>query len=100
MRGAAIIRENKKAIPGLFVAEGAGRVYIARVDLVDEGACQKARGGGAGCQIIEDHSRLVGISKDQVSDIALGDPKPPWQALVQARHLARELCDLQLTPSC
>ncbi len=100
VRGAAIIRENKKAIPGLFVAEGAGRVYIARVDLVDEGACQKARGSGAGCQIIEDHSRLVGISKDQVSDIALGDPKPPWKALLQARHLARELCDLQLTPGC
>jgi hypothetical protein len=95
VRGAAIVRENKKAIPGLFVAEGAGRVYIARVDLVDEGACKKARGNDAGCRIIEDHSRLVGISKDQVTDIALGDPKPPWLALEQARHLKRELCDLQ-----
>jgi hypothetical protein len=95
VRGAAIVRVNKKAIPGLFVAEGAGRVYIARVDLVDEGACKKAQGSDAGCQIIEDHSRLVGISKDQISDIALGDPKPPWRALEQARHLKRELCDLQ-----
>ena len=30
------------------------------------------------------------------SDIALGDPKPPWLALEQARHLERELCDLQV----
>jgi hypothetical protein len=66
------------------------------VDLVDEDACKKARGGVDGCQIIEDHSRLVGISKDQVSDIALGDPKPPWQALEQAEHLEVELCDLQV----
>ena len=70
------------------------------MSLVDEGACPEARGGGAGCQIIDDRSRLVGISKDQVSDIALGDPKPPWKALLQARHLARELCDLQVTPGC
>jgi hypothetical protein len=96
VRGAAIIRKNKKAIPGLFVAEGAGRVYLARVDLVDEGACKKARGSDAGCQIIEDHSRLVGISKDEVSDIALGDPKPLWQALEQAHHLEEELCNLQV----
>ena len=79
VRGAAIIRDNKKPVAGLFVAEGSGRVYIARVSLVDEGACKRARGSGAGCQIIDDRSRLVGIAKDQVSDIALGDPKPPWQ---------------------
>jgi hypothetical protein len=29
------------------------------------------------CEIVDDRSRLVGIAKDQVSDIALGDPKPP-----------------------
>jgi hypothetical protein len=96
VRGAAIIRDNKKPVAGLFVAEGSGRVYIARVSLADEGACKQARGGGAGCQIIDDRSRLVGIAKDQVSDIALGDPKPPWRALEQARHLERELCDLQV----
>jgi hypothetical protein len=100
VRGAAIIRDNKKAIKGLFVAEGAGRVYIARVNLIDEPACQKARGGVPGCQIIDDDSRLVGISKDEVTDIAMGDPKAPWRALEQARHLARELCDLQVTASC
>ena len=100
VRGAAIIRENKKAIAGLFVAEGSGRVYIARVSLVDEQGCQHAGGGNAGCQIIDDRSRLVGISKDEVTDIALGDPKPPWKALQQARHLARELCNLQVTRTC
>ena len=95
VRGAAIIRDNKKAVPGLFVAEGSGRVYIARVSLVDESGCKKAGGGVDGCQIIDDRSRLVGIAKDQVSDIALGDPKPPWRALEQASHLKEELCNLQ-----
>jgi hypothetical protein len=96
VRGAAIIRENKKPIPGLFVAEGSGRVYIARVSLVDKDACKKAGGGVDGCEIIDHRSRLVGISKDEVSDIALGDPKPPWRALEQAQHLKRELCNLQV----
>ena len=100
MRGAAIIRDKKKPVAGLFVAEGSGRVYLARVNLVDEGACRSAHGRGDGCRIVDDSSRLVGIAKDQVSDIALGDPKPPWKALQQARHLARELCDLQVTRSC
>lgn len=30
-RGAAVIRENKKAMVGFFVTEGAGRLYIARI---------------------------------------------------------------------
>jgi hypothetical protein len=100
VRGAAIIRENKTPVVGLFVAEGSGRVYLARVNLMDEPACQKAGGGIAGCEIVDYDSRLVGISKDEVTDIALGDPKAPWKALLQARHLARELCDLQVTPKC
>jgi hypothetical protein len=100
VRGAAIVREEKKPVAGLFVAEGSGRVYLARVTLVDESACKAAKGDDDGCQIVDDSSRLVGIAKDQVSDIALGDPKPPWKALQQARHLERELCDLQVGRSC
>jgi hypothetical protein len=96
VRGAAIIRENKKAVAGLFVAEGSGRVYLARVNLADEDACRSAEGSDPGCAIDDNRSRLVGIAKDQVSDIALGDPKPPWLALQQARHLERELCNLQV----
>jgi hypothetical protein len=96
VRGAAIVRDEKKPVAGLFVAEGAGRVYLARVTLVDESACKAAKGDDDGCRIVDDRSRLVGIAKDQVSDVALGDPKQPWLALQQARHLARELCDLQV----
>lgn len=96
VRGAAIVRDKKKAIAGIFVAEGSGRVYLARVNLMNEHACQSAHGKGAVCDIVDDRSRLVGIAKDQVSDIALGDPKPPWLALEQARRLERELCDLQV----
>ena len=43
VRGAAIIRDNKRAVAGLFVAEGAGRVYLARVSLVDEKGLQGAQ---------------------------------------------------------
>jgi hypothetical protein len=96
VRGAAIVRDKKKAVAGIFVAEGSGRVYLARVNLVDEPACKRAAGGDPGCAIVDDRSRLVGVAKDEVSDIALGDPKPPWLALAQARHLERELCDLQV----
>jgi hypothetical protein len=83
VRAAALIRDNKKAIAGIFVAEGAGRVYLARVSFRDNGTFDDAR------------SRLVGVDKDQVTDIAISEAKPAGQALTQARHLARELCDLQ-----
>jgi hypothetical protein len=83
VRAAALIRDNKKAIAGIFVAEGAGRVYLARVSFRDNGTFDDAR------------SRLVGVEKDQVTDIAISEAKPAGQALTQARHLARELCDLQ-----
>lgn len=82
VRGAAIIRENKKAIAGIFVAEGAGRVYLARTKIGDNG-------------IVEPRSRLVGIAKTQITDIAIAGEKPPESAVVQARHLAKELCELQ-----
>ena len=83
VRAAALIRDNKKAIAGIFVAEGAGRVYLARVSFRESGTFDDAR------------SRLVGVDKDQVTDIAISEAKPADQALTQARHLARELCDLQ-----
>jgi hypothetical protein len=83
VRAAALIRDNKKAMAGIFVAEGAGRVYLARVSRRPDGSFDRAR------------SRLVGVDKDQVTDIAISEAKPADQALTQARHLARELCDLQ-----
>ena len=51
VRGAAIVRDEKKPVAGLFVAEGAGRVYLARVTLVDESACKAAKGDDDGCRI-------------------------------------------------
>ena len=96
VRGAAIIRDNKKPVAGLFVAEGSGRVYLARVSLVDESACKQARGGGAGCQIIDDRSRLVGIAEGPGLRHRARRPQAAVAALEQARHLERELCDLQV----
>jgi hypothetical protein len=83
VRAAAVIRENKKAMAGIFVAEGAGRVYLARVSFRRDGEFDDAR------------SRLVGIDKDQITDIAISEAKPAHEALTQARRLARELCELQ-----
>lgn len=83
VRAAAVVRENKKAMAGIFVAEGSNRVYLARVSLGKDGLIDKAR------------SRLVGMTKDSVTDIAVSDPKPVAEALQQARHLARELCQME-----
>jgi hypothetical protein len=41
-------------------------------------------------------SRLIGIAKSDVTDIAIADRKEPKQAAEQARQLAKELCELQL----
>jgi hypothetical protein len=84
VRGAAIIRANRKAIAGIFVAESGSRVYLARLTLDKHG------------RINTDSSRLVGIAKGDVTDIAIADRKPPREALEQARRLAKELCELQL----
>lgn len=84
VRGAAIVRENRKAIAGIFVAEGAGRVYLALVSLKRDGKIDNAT------------SRLVGIAKQDVTDIAIADRKTPKLALEQADRLAKELCELQL----
>jgi hypothetical protein len=83
-RGAAVIRSNKKATIGFFVAEGSGRIYLARVNL---------RKGTA--DIFDPASRLVGIDKSQVSDWAVGGPKGAADAVAQAKALARELCQIE-----
>jgi hypothetical protein len=84
VRGAALIRDHRKAIAGFFVAEGSDRVYLARVDM--------AEGGGG---INDRRSRLVGVAKGDVTDVAIGDRKPVAEALDQARSLAKELCELE-----
>jgi hypothetical protein len=65
IRGAAVIRQNKQAIYGVFVAEGAGRVYLARFDTGTDGKIDRSS------------SRLVGIEKSQITDIAIADRKTP-----------------------
>jgi hypothetical protein len=82
IRGAAIIRDNKKAVTGIYVAEGSGRVYLALLNL-DGGKIDKSK------------SRLVGIAKSQVTDIAIADRKTPQGALDQATAMAKDLCEEQ-----
>jgi hypothetical protein len=83
VRGAAIIRENQRPVAGVFVAEAAGRVYLARIVVDHDG------------RIVPSRSRLVGIAKSEVTDIAIADRTTPSIALANARRLAWELCGLQ-----
>jgi hypothetical protein len=87
VRGAAIIRQHQRPLAGIFVAEGAGRVYLARIVVDHDG------------EIVKPRSRLVGIDKSEVTDIAIADRTAPRQALANARRLANELCGLQPMPA-
>jgi hypothetical protein len=83
VRGAALVRDHKKAIVGIFVAESASRVYIARVSENSDGTLDGSR------------SRLLGVAKDDVTDVAIADRKPIKAALEQGDRLAKELCELE-----
>jgi hypothetical protein len=87
VRAAAIVRDNKQAIVGFWIAENGDRVYLGRLKLDHtSGDLQRRR------------SRIMAFSKSQVTDIAIGDPKPPEEALRQAQALSDELCDLEIEP--
>jgi hypothetical protein len=58
-------------------------VYLARIVVDHDGG------------IVTSRSRLVGIAKSEVTDIAIADRTTPSLALANARRLARELCGLQ-----
>ena len=99
VRGAAVMRENKTPVIGLFVAEGANRVYIARVSTptpTQPTTPNSTPTATATPKVAKPASRLVGILNDEISDVAIGDRKSINDALDQGRALARELCDLQI----
>lgn len=86
LRAAALVRQNQKAIIGFFVAENAGRVYLARLDgeSLEENVIDRSS------------ARLIGVDKDQVTDLEVGAPTDPARALNQAGRLAEELCELEI----
>jgi hypothetical protein len=83
VRGAALIRDHKRVVAGIFLTEGAGRVYLARVSLGRDG------------HVVDKKSRIVGIDKSEVTDLGIAGAKVVGEALADARGLARELCALQ-----
>jgi hypothetical protein len=85
LRPVAVVRDNKEVIAGFMVAEGSDRVYLARVDLTNAGKGT----------INHPRSRLVGIDKDQVSDVEVGPSMRPALAAKRAERLVRELCSLE-----
>ncbi len=88
VRAAAVVRQNLRATIGFYVAESDKRVYIGRLtfryrtNVVDRG-----------------QSRLLAFDKAQVTDLAIGPPKPVPEAIRQAQMLADELCDLEPPPA-
>lgn len=86
VRGAAIWRQDGRAVYGIFVAEGAARVYLAQF---------RRR---ADDKVVMKSSRLVGIAKSDVTDIAIAGRHPVTEALDEARALAKDLCALRLAP--
>lgn len=89
VRAAALVRQNKKATIGFFVAETGSRVYLGRLEL-------KLVDGRPTNEFVEREQRLIAVDKAQVTDIAVGPPRDPVDALHQAQRLADELCDVQL----
>jgi hypothetical protein len=89
VRAAAVVRQNKKATVGFFIAESASRVYLGRIPL-------KTRDGAPTNEIDEGSQRIIAIDRAQVTDLAIGPPKEPRAALAQARSLADELCETQI----
>jgi hypothetical protein len=86
LRGAAVVRQNDTAMIGYFISENSDRVYLARLDTQPL----------AHDEIRTETARLIGIDKDQISDLAVGPPKTELRdALIQARRLAAELCALE-----
>jgi hypothetical protein len=83
VRGAAVIRDHKRAFAGVWLTEGAGRVYLAQAQLDGDG------------KVIKDTARIVGIDKSEITDLAIAGAKPPTEALADATLLANDLCGIQ-----
>ena len=86
VRGAAVWRQDHRAIYGIFVAEGAARVYLAQF--------RRAANG----DVVAPSARLIGIAKSDVADIAIADREPLPQALDRGKQLAEDLCSLRPSP--
>ncbi|WP_270037829.1 hypothetical protein [Solirubrobacter ginsenosidimutans] len=88
VRAAAVWREDRRAVYGIFVAEGSGRVYIAQFHK------------GTNLEETKKTSRLVGIEKSDVRDIAVADREPLMDSLDRAKGLADDLCVLHGQKAC
>jgi len=91
VRGAAVVRDHKKAVIGFYIAEGSGRVYLGRIEFERD-----PNGAVLTDEIDGEQSRIVAISKSEITDIAIGPPQAPPAAALQADELASELCSLQV----
>jgi len=91
VRAAAVVRDHKKAVIGFYIAETGARVYLGRIKLERNPKTSKVTN-----EIDGEQSRIVGISKSEITDLAIGPPQAPSAAKEQAETLANELCGLQV----
>ncbi|MDQ5807060.1 MAG: hypothetical protein M3320_00115 [Actinomycetota bacterium] len=92
VRAAALVRENKKAMIGFYVGETSDRVYIGRINT---GRPTEAGNFAVDEEELREENRIVGISRDQITDLAIGPPRALSEALKQGHVLANELCERQ-----
>ena len=82
VRAAAIVRNDKKAIIGFYIAESGGRIYVGQTPFTPN--------------FNPSQSRIIGVDTAQISDIAIGQPKAPDDARDQAILLANLLCEREI----
>jgi len=94
VRGAALVRDNRRAVIGFYIAESGGRVYLGQLIFPP---------GNNPNLVDKTKSRIIAVSAKEVSDLAIGPPKDPLHAKEQAEELADELCKREpivpVTPS-
>jgi hypothetical protein len=88
VRGAALIRSGQTAITGIWLTEGAGRVFLALPGRHPDGSVDQTK------------SRVIGVDKREVTDVAIAAAKPPRSALLDAQTLKADLCIVQKNGGC
>ncbi|WP_028061995.1 hypothetical protein [Solirubrobacter soli] len=86
IRGAALIRSGQTPVTGIYLTEGAGRVYLAQIEFDRHGVLR------------EDFKHIIGVDKSEVTDLAVAAAQPPEKAFADAQKLKSELCGFQPTP--
>jgi hypothetical protein len=79
---AILLKDNQKAVCGVWVGESSGRVWYARLRLSDLGLIRRP---------VPRDSSLASVARDDIEDMALGPSQPVGRAQDQAASLRSAL---------